>query len=112
MYELISVIVIIICVILILVVLIQNPKGGGLSSTFGGGGSQVMGVRRTTDFLEKATWYLAVALIVLSIGSATLIEERPDVTDEEAKTEMQEKAEDAPTNFPPVNPNTPLPGGQ
>lgn len=57
------------CVILTLVILSQNPKGGGLSSTFGGGGSQMFGVQRTNDFLDKSTWTLAaliVAVVVLS----------------------------------------------
>jgi len=56
--------------LLILVILVQNPKGGGLSSSFGGGaGNQVMGAKKTTDFLEKATWILAIALISLSLLS-------------------------------------------
>tara|TARA_B100001059_G_scaffold90574_1_gene89298 strand:+ start:8010 stop:8297 length:288 start_codon:yes stop_codon:yes gene_type:complete len=52
----------------VLVVLVQNPKGGGLSATFGGG-NQVMGVKKTADFLEKATWYLAISLLVFSLAS-------------------------------------------
>ncbi len=48
-------------------VLIQNPKGGGLSSGFAGG-SNLMGVKRTGDFLEKGTWTLAVALMVFSLA--------------------------------------------
>jgi len=53
----------------VLVVLVQNPKGGGLSSSFGGSGNQIMGAKKTTDFLEKATWTLAIALISLSLLS-------------------------------------------
>ena len=63
MYTIFSVLIVITCVLLVLVVLVQNPKGGGLSATFGGG-NQVMGVKKTADFLEKATWYLAIALLV------------------------------------------------
>ena len=48
------------------VVLVQNPKGGGLATGFQGA-SQIGGVQRTTNFLEKATWYLTVALFVLCI---------------------------------------------
>ena len=55
----------IICVLLILIVLVQNSKGGGLAAGFTG--SQIMGVRKTADFLEKATWTLAGALILLCI---------------------------------------------
>ena len=72
MSVLISVLIIIICLLLIGVVLIQNSKGGGLSSSFGQG-NQVMGVRKTTDFLEKATWGLAIGLLVLCLASAATI---------------------------------------
>ena len=53
MYSLVSVLIIIACILLILVVLVQNSKGGGLASNFSAS-SQVMGVRKTADFLEKA----------------------------------------------------------
>lgn len=61
------IVVIVICVMLIMVVLSQNPKGGGLSSTFGGGGGQMFGVQRTNDFLDKATWTLAILIAVVVI---------------------------------------------
>lgn len=70
MYTLITVFIFIICILLVLIVLVQNSKGGGLASNFQAS-TQVMGVRKTADFLEKATWSLAAALLVLSImGSA------------------------------------------
>ncbi len=69
-YIFISVLILIVCLLLALIVLIQNPKGGGLSSTFGGQGNQFLGVRKTTDFLEKGTWVLAGSLLVLSLISA------------------------------------------
>jgi preprotein translocase subunit SecG len=59
----------IVCVLLTLVVLIQNPKGGGLSATFGGFSTNLLGAQRTTDILEKGTWYLAIFLIGLSLIS-------------------------------------------
>ena len=66
MYTVFAILIIITSVLLVLIVLVQNPKGGGLSSSFGGGaGNQIMGAKKTTDFLEKATWTLAIALIVL-----------------------------------------------
>jgi len=67
---------IIVAVLLILVVLSQNAKGGGLSSQFGGSGAsnQMIGVKRTTDLLEKLTWGFAVALIVLTLSSSFLID--------------------------------------
>ena len=60
----------IVSVLLVLVVLAQNPKGGGLNTQFGGGGaSQLMGVQRTGDLLERLSWILAVSLMVLSMGA-------------------------------------------
>ena len=61
--------VITVCILLILVVLVQNSKGGGLSSGFSSN-TQIMGVRRTADFLEKTTWGLALALFLFSLLSS------------------------------------------
>lgn len=63
----ITILITIACILLTLVVLVQNPKGGGLGASFGGFNNQVMGVQRTTDFLEKATWTLAIVLIAFSL---------------------------------------------
>lgn len=63
------VLVIIASILLILIVLVQNPKGGGLSSNFSSQ-NQVMGVRRTADVLEKATWILAIAIVLFSFLAA------------------------------------------
>ena len=51
------------------IVLIQNSKGGGLASSFASS-NQIMGVRKTTDFLEKATWTLAIVIAILSVAAA------------------------------------------
>ena len=67
MYLLLLIIAIIVCVLLGFIVLIQNPKGGGLSSNFSSS-SQLMGVQKTGDFLEKGTWILAITLMVLSLA--------------------------------------------
>ena len=72
MYVFVSIIILIVCVLLALVVLVQNSKGGGLASNFAGSG-QIMSVRKTADFLEKATWTLAIALLVLSLMSVFII---------------------------------------
>jgi preprotein translocase subunit SecG len=69
MATLVSVLIIITCILLSLIVLVQNPKGGGLASGFGGA-AQIGGVQKTNDFLEKATWTLAITLVVLSIATA------------------------------------------
>ncbi len=59
----------IVCFLLIIVIMVQNPKGGGLSSSMGGS-TQMGGVQKTTDFLDKSTWVLAGALIVLVLLSS------------------------------------------
>lgn len=59
-------------VLMCFVVLIQNSKGGGLASSFAAS-NQIMGVRKTTDFIEKLTWGLAVFMVVVSIAAAYVI---------------------------------------
>jgi preprotein translocase subunit SecG len=60
--------------LLILIVLIQNPKGGGIDSTFGGqGANQMLGAARSTDFIEKLTWGLAISMFVLAIITAIIV---------------------------------------
>jgi preprotein translocase subunit SecG len=71
-YVLISVLVLITCILLTLIVLVQNSKGGGLASNFASN-NQIMGVRKTTDFLEKATWTLAIVLLLLTLTSTFVI---------------------------------------
>ena len=66
MEAILYVLIFIVCVLLILVILVQNPKGGGLSAGFGSAG-QLGGVRKTTDFLEKATWTFAIALFAFCL---------------------------------------------
>lgn len=63
-----TILIFICAILLILVVLIQNSKGGGLSSNIGIS-NQLMGVKKTTDVVEKATWYLVGLLALLSIAS-------------------------------------------
>lgn len=69
-----TVIIAIICLLLMGVVLIQNPKGGGVDSTFGGqSANQMFGAAKSTDFVEKLTWYLAAALFIMCIITAILV---------------------------------------
>ena len=68
MQAILTISIIIVCVLLILVVLVQNSKGGGISSNFSAA-NQIMGARRGTDFIEKATWTLAILLLVFSLLS-------------------------------------------
>lgn len=72
MYSFISILVIIVSILLILIVLVQDSKGGGLASNFSAS-NQVMGVRKTTDFLEKATWTLAGAVLILAFVAVMVL---------------------------------------
>ena len=72
MYIVVTVLIFIICALLVLIVLVQNSKGGGLASSFASS-NQIMGVRKTTDFLEKATWTLAGMLFVLCVVASMVI---------------------------------------
>ena len=89
MTELFAILIIICALLLVLIILIQNPKGGGLSSSFGGGASQMMGVKKTTDFLEKATWTLAIMLITLSLLSNFAIPRNTEQQSADIKSQEQ-----------------------
>lgn len=73
MLALFGVLIIIASIVLGLIVLIQNPKGGGLSGTFGGFSNQLMGVKQTTDVLEKGTWIFAAVVGILCLISPAFI---------------------------------------
>ncbi len=73
MLVLFGILVIIASVVLGFIVLVQNPKGGGLSSSFGGFGNQIMGVKQTTDVLEKGTWLFAAIVGILCVISPAFI---------------------------------------
>ena len=91
MYTVIVILILVVSVLLGLVVLVQNSKGGGLISNFGGA-NQMMGVRQTTDFLEKATWTMAIILVVLCLASSMSIPK--NVGSEGAQdTQMREQIE-------------------
>ena len=68
-FSIFLVLITIVCFLLIVVIMVQNPKGGGLSSTLGGS-TQIGGVQKTTDFLDKSTWTLSAILIALIILSS------------------------------------------
>ena len=73
MYTLIIILILITAILLGLVVLIQNPKGGGLNASMSGVSNQIFGAKKSTDIVEKVTWYLALAIFVLSLASVTFI---------------------------------------
>ncbi len=99
MYTLFVIFIVIAAILMIGIVLIQESKGGGLSSGFAGGNA-MLGVRKTTDFIEKATWGLAGAMVVLSVVCAYV-----------APTSVSEQSviEKAATEQSTTNPNN-LPG--
>jgi preprotein translocase subunit SecG len=114
MIAIISILIFISCCLLVLAVLIQNPKGGGLASGFSAG-SQVMGVRRTADFLEKATWTLAVAILVLSVISTTLSKSEAGAGPQTESSATKDKAtgmDPQPTNAVTAPGVTPPPAAQ
>jgi len=74
-YITLSILIVIASVLLTIVVLLQNSKGGGLAANFAAG-NQTFGVRQTADFLEKASWTLAISIIVLCIAATFVVPER------------------------------------
>lgn len=103
MYAFLIVLAIIVCLLLIIVILVQNPKGGGLSSTFGGS-NQVMGVQRTGDFLEKATWGFAITLMAISLSTKFFIGTGGSVGESAIQEQIERSAPPAPTS--PLLPGT------
>ena len=89
METLMNILIIITSIILVLIVLVQNSKGGGLVSNFSAS-NQMMGVRKTTDFLEKATWSLAIALVVFCLVATSSL----------PKTQVQQKRSFFEENLP------------
>jgi preprotein translocase subunit SecG len=101
------ILVIIVAAVIALFILVQNPKGGGLAGTIGGFNSQFMGVKQTTDVLEKGTWIMAVALGLLCLFSAFFIPQgtTDNIVPTNAKPGTTQSAP-APNNQPPA----PTPG--
>ena len=68
MYTLVIALIILFAILLVLVILAQNSKGGGLTSQFGGSSaSNIIGVKKTGDLLEKLTWGFIIAIMVLCL---------------------------------------------
>ncbi|MBB3188374.1 preprotein translocase subunit SecG [Microbacter margulisiae] len=104
MYSLAIILIVLASILLVLVVLVQNSKGGGLVSGFSSS-NQIMGVRKTTDFLEKATWTLAGAIILFAIVSTGIIEKQSSkstaspIPEGAAAAQQQEAAKTAIPNY-------------
>ena len=81
-----------------LIILIQNPKGGGLSGSLSGFGNQLMGVKQTTDVLEKGTWVFAAVVGILCVLSPVFI---PSANGKSSKND--ELIKNAPATAPKTN---------
>ena len=100
-YYLISILIFIVCILLILVVLVQNSKGGGLTSTFASS-NQVLGVKKTADFLEKSTWTLAITLLLLTLSTIFVIPRGESGAKMTTKEILENQSTAAPVNFDPA----------
>jgi len=98
MYVLLTILIVIASVLLTFLVLVQNSKGGGLSAGFSSS-NQIMGVRKTTDFLEKATWGLVAFVVVLSIATVGVKNTKTVSTNE---SEINQQIENAKQSEPGV----------
>lgn len=98
MYIFLTVLIVLASLLLIGVVLIQKSKGGGLASNFSSS-NQIMGVRKTTDFVEKATWTLAIVICVLSIISSFLVPQTLVQGRQSRVIEQQETTQEQATPF-------------
>ncbi len=100
MYVAVSVFILIVSFLMMLVVLVQNSKGGGLVSDLSSS-NQILGVRKTTDFLEKTTWTLAIVLVALCLVSSLSIPKNGVSTGIQVDTEMREVIENtvAPSEY-------------
>ncbi|WP_421945696.1 preprotein translocase subunit SecG [Pedobacter sp.] len=96
MITLLIILLIVACVALGLFVLVQNPKGGGLAT--GGGTSNMFGVQRTGDVLEKGSWILLAVIVVLTLGITTM--GKSGSTAATGNTELQERLNKMPTPSP------------
>ena len=67
------ILVVLVAVVLGFIVLIQNPKGGGVSGALGGFSNQLIGVKQSTDVMEKGTWIFAAVVAILCIISPAFI---------------------------------------
>ena len=109
MYLTLTILIILACVLLVLAVLIQNPKGGGLAVGFSSS-NQVMGVRKTTDFLEKFTWGVLISLILFCLIATVIL---PAGNQNVSQSQLEEKAAEATTTpVQPMAPATQPPAGQ
>lgn len=96
MYTLLVILIVVAALLMIGIVLIQESKGGGLASNFASY-NQIGGVRKTTDFIEKTTWGLAVFMVVISVACAYVA---PQASTDSSVMEGVENPTTNPNNLP------------
>lgn len=107
MFTLFSILIILVSLIIILIVIVQNPKGSGMAGGFTGAASNVIGVQRAGDVLEKGTWGSAIVLLALCILSVAALPNLNSNSNKTNKTQTEEAAKTAPTTTPTTTPTTP-----
>ncbi len=105
MYTVIAILIVVASILLTIVVLVQNSKGGGLAANFASG-NQTFGVRQTADFLERATWTLAISILVLCVVATAFV----STGNTKKQNSIQERIENsAPLQGQPEFPTSPAP---
>ena len=99
MYLVFVILMVIAAILMCFIVLIQNSKGGGLASGFSSSNA-IMGVRKTTDFLEKATWGLAAFMVIMSIATAYVVPTNASRGQDVILEQAQQEEKTNPYNMP------------
>jgi preprotein translocase subunit SecG len=115
-YIFITVLIIVACILQVMIVLVQNSKGGGLAANFTSTG-QTMGVRKTADFLEKSTWTLAAAILILCVVATATIPRGGESQQSRISTQINNAVDPnaiptLPTAVPPASTTTTPAGGE
>ena len=94
MYLFLVILMVVAAILMCFIVLIQNSKGGGLASGFSSS-NEILGVRKTTDVLEKLTWGLAVFMVIASIATAYVL---PSASQQDGSVIMEQAQQEEKTN--------------
>lgn len=100
MISFVTILIILACVVLAFFVLIQNPKGGGLAGSFGSLGNQVMGVKQSTDVMEKGTWGSMAIIAALCLVAVTFYSTPKEVKDLQKQKSGAPAQQQAPAQAP------------
>lgn len=89
MFTFFTILIVVVCLLIIGIVLLQNPKGSGMAGGFSGAASNIIGVQKAGDVLEKGTWIMGIALLVLCVGATFFT---PKANQQEKIKTMSEQA--------------------